>query len=121
MRSGQVCKSIPRSNITHEILFYFSFKLVLSLNINIFTAPMAKKPKTSGDYYGQECRLQSYHKPKYSKLIIAYSYNNQDSRSATITFAVEKLFNEMPESEIKKLFAIYEKMTDEEKRNPGKR
>lgn len=80
---------------------------------------MARKPGI--EYYKKGDYLQAYLKPRRLKLFIAYAFNNQDSRSATANYIFGVFFGNLSEKEINKLLALYEKMSPEERRNPGKR
>lgn len=77
--------------------------------------------KKSSDYYKNGEILQTYLNGKYAKLIIALSFDNQESRSGTGKSIIKGHFNKMPEAEIARLLQLYEKMTPEERKNPGKR
>jgi len=73
------------------------------------------------DYYKKGDYLQAYLKPRLLKLFIAYAFNNQDSRSATANYIFRDFFNGMSEKEQTKLLALYDRMSAEERRNPGRR
>lgn len=83
---------------------------------------MAGENGKSGKRFYQSVEVvQTYLNPRLTKLFTAYAFTLSESRSSVSESIYKKFFNELPEKEINRLLRIFEEMTPEQKRNPGKR
>jgi len=71
------------------------------------------------DYLGKT-RVTAYVKSRYQRLITAYSYDKDQTRSATFGIIIKDFFEGMSEAEKQKYFEIYERLTPEERKKPSK-